>query len=120
METVYPGHRYHLKHLDGDGGSILQFVQRKPFHEPKEGVTNQEVLRALIDRVKVLDSETPWAGNQQIIQHLRMAIVLHEARALIRHVEKHNLPIESFPTGEDGHLIFTTFDTNTVGDRRCC
>ncbi len=105
MKTIYPGHLYELDHIDGDGKTRLQFVQRKPFHEPVEGPTNQEVLRAVIDRVKALDAEVPWAGNQQILHHLRMAIALHEARALLRHVEKHHFSIEHSPVGPDGHLI---------------
>lgn len=65
MKEIYLGHTYELDHLDGDGKSTLQFVQRKPHHEPKEGVTNQEVIRAIIARVKVLDAEVPWGGGQQ-------------------------------------------------------
>ena len=86
MEVAYPGHRYLLHHTDSkeDSGhsTVLQFVMRPPHHHPCEGVTNQEVLRALIDRVKVLDAELPWEGNSKILHHLRMALVLHEARAL--------------------------------------
>lgn len=104
-KALVPGHLYELDHLDGPNKTLLQFVQREPFHFPKEGVTNQEVLRAVIDRVKLLDSEVPWEGNQQIIQHLRMAIVLHEARALIRDAEKHGWAVETLPLGEDGHFI---------------
>lgn len=103
MISKYPGHLYLLDHLDGLKQTILQFVQRKPFHEPCEGVTNQEVLRAIIDRVKVLDKETPWEGNKRILFHLRMAIALHENRAIERHIEKHNLEIENFELGPDGH-----------------
>lgn len=105
MKFIYPGHRYFLSHLDGDGHSELQFVQRAPLHPPREGVTNQEVLRALIHRVQVLDAEVPWAGNAEIIRHLRMAIALHEARAILRHVEKNDFEIEKAKLGADGHLI---------------
>lgn len=106
MKEIYPGHTYELDHLDGVGKSMLQFVQRKPHHEPKEGVTNQEVIRAIIARVKVLDAEVPWEGNKQILHHLRMVIALHEARALIRHVEKHDMPIEAAELSSDGHISF--------------
>lgn len=104
MRALYPGHLYSLDHLDGDGKTLLQFVQRPILHEAKEGVTNQEVLRAIIDRVKHLDGEVPWSGNQQIIYHLRMAIALHESRALMRHIEKGELAIEYATLGADGHL----------------
>jgi hypothetical protein len=105
MKVLYPGHLYSLDHLDGHGKTSLQFVQRPSLHEPKEGVTNQEVLRAIIDRVKHLDGEVPWSGNAEIIYHLRMAIALHENRALLRHIEKHGFPIEDSAIGPDGHLL---------------
>ncbi|TIL94661.1 MAG: hypothetical protein E5Y73_11165 [Mesorhizobium sp.] len=104
MRAIYPGHRYELDHLDGNGKSVLQFVQRLPLHVPMEGVTNQEVLRAVIDRVKSLDAEIPWAGNAQIIRHLRMAILLHESRAMERYIEKHEFAVEAVELGEDGHF----------------
>ena len=104
MKTVYDGHTYLLDHLDGDGQTLLQFVQRAPHHHPKEGTTNQEVCRALIDRVKLLDSEQPWEGNDEILFHLRMVIALHEIRAMTKHIEKGELAIEHAKLGEDGHL----------------
>ena len=110
MQVIYPGHRYSLDHLDGQGKTILQFVQRAYLHEPKEGVTNQEVLRAVIDRVKHLDKEVPWFGNAAIIRHLRMAIALHESRALLRHIDKHDLEIEDLALGPDGHLALSKAD----------
>lgn len=84
---------------------MLQFIQRLPYHLKKEGVLNQEVLRALIDRVKVLNAEVPWEGNKEILYHLRMALVLHESRALFRKVEKKELDPEHLPVGDDGHFI---------------
>lgn len=104
MREIYKGHLFELNHLDGEGKSLLQFVQRKPYHEPKEGVTSQEVIRAVIARVKALDEETPWEGNKRILYHLRMVIALHEARAVERHIEKHNLAIEHIVLGDDGHF----------------
>lgn len=107
MRIQIPGHRFELSHLDGKGTQILQFVQRIPFHHPLEGTTNQEVLRAVISRVQHLNREVPWDGNAQIVHHLRMALVLHEARALIRHVEKHDYPVEDIVTDKDGHFKLT-------------
>lgn len=104
MKALYPGHLYSLDHLDGDGKTLLQFVQRPSLHAPREGVTNQEVLRAIIDRVKHLDGEVPWVGNVQIIYHLRMAIALHESRAIMRHIERHDFAIEDCALDSDGHL----------------
>lgn len=108
MRAIVPGHRYELDHLDGEGKTILQFVSRKPLHEPCEGVTNQEVIRAVIDRVKLLDSEVPWEGNAQILHHLRMVIALHEARAMLRHVEKGEIQPEHVALDEHGHFALAT------------
>lgn len=104
MRVIYPGHRYELDHLDGSGKTILQFISRAPLHAPVEGPTNQEVIRALIDRVKVLDAEVPWSGNEIILHHLRMALTLHECRALLRHVEKGHILPERLALGVDGHF----------------
>lgn len=104
MRVVEPGHIYELAHLDGEGTSTLTFVSRAPLHEPHEGVVNQEVLRALIDRVHFLNEEVPWEGNAEIIKHLRMALALHEARAFLRHVEKGHIHPETLPIGKDGHM----------------
>jgi len=105
MREVYAGHRYELDHLDGESKTILQFIQRAPLHTPIEGPTNQEVLRAIIARVKHLDSEAPWPGNARILFHLRMAVALHEARAIERHIEKHGLEVERVALGPDGHFL---------------
>lgn len=104
MKVLVPGHTYELDHLDGNGKTRLQFVSRAPLHEPAEGVINQEVLRALIDRVQLLDAEVPWSGNIEILKHLRMALALHEVRALLRHVEKGQILPELLSTGADGHF----------------
>ncbi len=88
MRVLKPGHRYELNCLDGPTYEFLQFVQRRPHHEPRPGTTNQEVCRALIDRIKVLDQEVPWEGNVIILRNLRNIIFLHEVRAYQRHAEK--------------------------------
>ncbi len=103
MECKYPGHRYLLDHLDGEKKTLLQFVQRAPIHQPCEGITNQEVLRVVIDRVKELNKEVPWDNNARILYHLRMALALHEARAVERHIERNGLEVENVAVGSDGH-----------------
>lgn len=104
MRVLYPGHRYELAHLKGEGRTILQFSQEAPFHESIPGPSCQEVVRALIDRVQTLDHELPWDGNQGvIIPALRMALAGFEARALLRKVEK-GLAVERLPVGADGHI----------------
>ena len=107
MRVLYPGHSYQLDHLDGSNLSILQFVQREPHHEPKEGTTCQEVIRALIDRVEVLNEELPWEGNAKILANLRESLVLFECRALLRKVEKGELKPEDITVEKDGHFKLT-------------
>lgn len=105
MESLYRGHTYKLAHIDGSGHTILQFVQREPHHHPQEGVLNQEVLRALIDRVQVLNVEKPWHGNATILWHLRSALLLHEFRAMERDLEDERLKPELVHVDNRGHFV---------------
>lgn len=109
MKVIKPGHIYELDHLDGNSTQKLYFVNRNPGQE-SEGTTNQEVLRALIDRVKFLDNQVPWELNEQIIKHLQMAIALHEARAILRKVEKGKLDIEYVELNPDDQHIRIIYD----------
>jgi hypothetical protein len=89
------------------------FVARE-YGRNHEGTTNQEVLRALIDRVKYLDSQLPWDGNSKIIEHLRMALVLHEARVLERKTETGKLAPEKVVCDEkDGHFQLGNGETHS-------
>src|SRR5258708_5788933 len=103
MKIIEPGHVYQLQHFDGTGSSLLVFVNREPGTE-HEGTQTQEVLRALIDRTQHCDQCLRWAGNDTIIEHLRMALVLHEARALERKTQKGQLQPENVSTASDGHF----------------
>ena len=91
MKILEPGHIYALNVLDGLLGETdnLTFVNREPGKE-HPGYQTQEVLRALIDRTRHCDNCLRWPGNDLIIQHLRMALVLHEARALERKTKTRN------------------------------
>ena len=106
MITEKARHEYFLKNLDGNGYQTVNFVNRGHGNEnDKEGTNNQEVLRMLIDRIHFLNSEVHWNGNQQILYHLRMALVLHEGRHLERAVEMNKFHPEHIETGEDGHFL---------------
>lgn len=107
MKVLDPGHDYLLDSLDGEYNQSVIFVKRFRGIGNHPGTTNQELLRVLIDRVKFLDDEKPWALNEEIINHLRMALVLHEARALIRKTEKNEIMPENLNVDEgDGHFLF--------------
>lgn len=103
MKIIEKGHIYQLAHLDGSGTTNLTFVNREEGTE-HEGVQTQEVLRALIDRTQHCHDCLPWTGNEMIIQHLRLALVLHEARALYRKAEKRLYKPENVAVGDDGHF----------------
>lgn len=113
VKIVTPGHVYVLDLLDGNSSlesKTLTFVRRSfpclPREDVHPGTTNQDVLRCLIDRVQVLDSERHWDGNSEILYHLRMALVLHEARTLVRKVESGRIVPEQIATcPADGHWI---------------
>lgn len=116
MKIIEPGHIYRLNWLDGEpGGSdtlknpteypdnFLVFVNREKGTE-HPGTQTQEVIRALINRTKHCDNCLRWEGNDLIIYHLRMALVLHEVRALIRKTEKKIILPEHIDTDLDGHF----------------
>lgn len=109
MEVIEPGHIYRLEWLDGRptrSDDRLIFVAREPEHGREHGGTQtQEVLRALINRTQHCDSCLRWDGNDKIIYHLRMALALHEARAIERKTEKGYILPELLPTGSDGHFV---------------
>lgn len=107
MKALVPGHRYEAAHLDGKGVEIIQFVDRGHGNDT-EGTTCQELIKILIDRVKLLDEEVPSMFNENIIYHARMMLINFEARALIRKVEKKKLlPEELDFSDEDGHILLS-------------
>lgn len=92
--------------------SLIFFKDAKINGEGYSGTTNQEVLRALIDRVKFLDNQVPSEFNLKILHHLRMALILHEQRHLDRLVERKD-EIEGIEVQLNGHFV-------TVGENEAC
>jgi hypothetical protein len=105
MRIIEKGHVYELNSLDGVASVTLTFVNRED--NPHPGTQTQEVLRALIDRTRHCDGCLRWPGNDQIVFHLQMALVLHEARTLERKVQKGELAPERVKTADDGHFVLT-------------
>jgi hypothetical protein len=105
MKIIEPGHVYELRSLDGDGTpETITFVNREPGTE-HPGTQTQEVLRALIDRTMHCDNCIRWHSNDKIIFHLRMALALHESRAIERKAEKGYYAAEQVSTSDrDGHF----------------
>ena len=109
MKVVEKGHVYDLasKHDEKQGdGNTLVFVNLEKGRE-HNGTTTQEVLRALIDRTRHCNNCLPHPNNERIVYHLRMALVLHEARALERKTEKDELMPEYVTLGDDRHFDLT-------------
>ncbi len=113
MQVLEKGHIYTLRTRTPQGftsnGKVqnqLVFINKQPGQE-HDGTTTQEVLRALIDRTRHCANCMPHRNNEQIVYHLRMALALHEARALERKIEKGDIEIEYVDVGADGHLDLT-------------
>jgi hypothetical protein len=90
MQEVDPGHKYELDVLDGSGPHLLTFVKREGNNFPGnvghyKGTNLQEVLRAMIARVKYLDKQIPCMENKEIINQFRYCILRLEGRAARRH-----------------------------------
>jgi hypothetical protein len=92
MKVLDSGHLYELDQYDAPLSVVilLPFMKRVgegyPGNEaPARGGTNcQEVLRALIDRVKYLDGQDHSGENYMILHHLRQALLGFEERAAHR------------------------------------
>jgi hypothetical protein len=113
MKTIDPGHFYELDSYDGGRQLVLRFMKRigdgYPHNvgPPYPGTNCQEVIRALIDRVKYLNMQTPHAQNEVILEGLRSALTAFEVRAAERHGRELLIeqPIEHMPSCEVcGHV----------------
>lgn len=120
MKVIEKGHIYQPKgrsFRDGENAGqeeqTLTFVNKQPGQE-HEGTTTQEVIRILIDRTRHCNNCLPHPNNERVIYHLRMALVLHEARALERKTEKGDIWPEYIETGSDGHFALRTSDAGDL------
>lgn len=109
MQTIDPGHTYHLRCLDNPAGPDVQplvFVKREGPGYPGNvghhgGTTTQEVLRALIERTQYVDQQIADPNNGEVVWALRYAIWQLEERAARRHGREWKVPlheIELLPT----------------------
>lgn len=93
MEIIDPGHVYALTCLDSPGVDrkvMLTFVKREGEGYPGNvgqypGTTTQEVLRALIDRIKYVNNQIHDDRNELVLYYLRFSIYNLEERAAERH-----------------------------------
>lgn len=112
MKVIQPGHVYELSNSDGDGKQTLEFVRRRdndaillPEQDRREGVQSQEVLRVLIDRTIHLGAEQAWHENIEILNHLRAALKLYEARAAHSSINKLGMSERAQPCIHCGHIL---------------
>jgi hypothetical protein len=107
MKVIETGHVYQPAMRKEQGTPVndfeITFINKEQGKE-HDGTTTQEVIRILIDRTRHCANCMPHPNNERIVYHLRMALVLHEARALERKTEKEYFAPEYLETGEDGHL----------------
>ncbi len=106
MHVTDRGHLYKLQNNKSKEHEVsLKFYKDAKINgDGYNGTTNQEVLRALIDRIKFLDEQEPHPNNKEIIYCLRKAIILHEQRHLDRLLEK-GVEIENLETFNDSHIV---------------
>lgn len=112
MKVLEKGHVYQPTNRKVEGGihangapdgQMITFINKEPGNE-HAGTTTQEVIRILIDRTRHCANCMPHPNNERIVYHLRMALVLHEARALERKTEKGDFAPEYIQKGSDGHF----------------
>lgn len=92
MDVLDAGHRYGLTIYDDMDAFPQQivFMKREGEGYPGNvghypGTNCQEVLRALIDRVKYLENQISHPCNDIILRCLREALIAFEIRAAMRH-----------------------------------
>lgn len=103
MEINDPGHFYYLTvyepdHKPADYNQTLGFVKRVgpgyPGNEGRaySGTICQEVVRALIDRVKYVNKQDPCPEDSRIIMKAREILYEFEVRAANKNGRAHLLP----------------------------
>lgn len=117
MKILEKGHIYAPQIRTPEGQALpsdnpaqfhIIFVNKEP-GRAHPGTTTQEVIRCLLDRTRHCANCMPHRNNEQIVYHLRMALVLHEARALERKTEKGDWMPEYLGIGGDGHFDIDQF-----------
>lgn len=104
MKVIDPGHRFSLRHLDGSGETVLQFVKREGPGYPRnvgtsEGTTLQEVLRACISRAEYVNGQIHTAETDRAIDYMMRAVHQLEVRAARRHGRSEAISVAAAVTG---------------------
>lgn len=89
MKVLRPAHQYELANVEhvNATGQILQFIEKEPtapgettLRTVNDGTTNEEVLKALIDRCKTLNARVPSREGSLAITKLQEALFWFEER----------------------------------------
>lgn len=94
MKIIVPGHEYDLENFENKQSfQILNFIHYEPsetapltgkFTLVKDGTTNEEVLKVLIDRMYSLQAKQSCRENSIVITKLEEALMWLEKRTADR------------------------------------
>jgi len=91
MQAMRKGHLYLLDSLEGKNPQWLQFIEKMPsaidrnmLRTVKDGTTNEEVLRVLIDRMETLYKKLPSKETKAAIRKAKECLTLLEKRTAKR------------------------------------
>ena len=124
MKVIDPGHVYQLASFDGGEPQILKFVKREGPKYPGNvgshaGTQMQEVLRALIDRARYMNTQIACHETEIALNAMRTALAALEYRhARIKgrglHIERSLDDIEFAPTCDEcGHIACVRWERRT-------
>jgi hypothetical protein len=95
MKVLVHGHKYELSGFEGPGGNqIIQFIQKRPagastkLRTIADGTTNEEVLRALIDRLQFLSKLLPSRETSIAITKCEEALMWLDKRSAERRARR--------------------------------
>lgn len=89
MKILSPVHLYELENFEAKDtpGQTLQFIEKAQVVEGstelktvRDGTTNEEVLRVLIDRLNGLQAKFPCRENALAVAHIETALLWLEHR----------------------------------------
>lgn len=74
IKVVRPGHHYFIPNIIYEGqGQVIQFLEEDE-EILTDGMSNEQVIEMLIDRIEYLDGRFPLGYNQTCLSHLRAAL----------------------------------------------
>ena len=110
MKVIDPGHIYELRQLGDENTQTIRFIKRSggavQYDQGWAGLQTQEVLRALIDRTKYLNSLLPCQETSEAVRHLEMALYWYEVRAFRRKKSETNRTTLDHDDADTPHVEF--------------